>query len=164
MKKFQPAAQRDRPRRLGRGITIPAAEAPDDPGGPGQAAWVVRVLLQRRLALDLVVESVEDGDLRLAEGDLGRLAALAVARLHQLKGYGRRLGGDGGELDEAFGAGKLAVLELQTLSFHEAEQLLDRPAQPVPVDDLPSRRRVIHRMGGEQAPVHRLDARGFDEP
>src|SRR5271157_645662 len=149
MEIFETPPQGDWSRRLGRRIAVPAAEAPDDPGGPGQAVALVRVLLQRRLAFDLAVEPVEHGDLRLAEGNFGWLATLAVARLHQLQGRRRGLGGNGGEPDQALGGGELAVLELQAVRLHQAEQLLDRPAKPVPVDDLPGRRHVGDGVAGE---------------
>src|SRR5260370_40092711 len=104
MKIFETPPQCDRSRRLGRRIAVPSAKAADDPGSPGQAVAPVRVLQPGARVFDLAVESVEHGDLRLAEGNLGRLAALAVARLHQLQGRGRGPGRDGGELDPALGA------------------------------------------------------------
>ncbi len=57
--------------------------------------------------------------------------------LDKLHGGDRGLGGDGGELDEAFGGFELTIFE-RSLKFQQSPELLDGPAHPVPIDDLPS--------------------------
>jgi hypothetical protein len=86
------------------------------------------VLLQRRLALYLVVEPFEHFDVGLAEGITGGLIDVARACLDQLQGHGRRLGGDRGQLDQLIGRGQLTVLQLRFLQLDQARHLLDRPA------------------------------------
>lgn len=127
------------------------------PGGPGEAVPAVRVALQDSAALIAGIEAVEHGDLGWAEGIAGRFTALAVASLDELQDDDRSLGGDGGELDQHIGAGELTVLEAQAVGLHQTEQLLDGPAPPVPVDDLPGGGGVADLMGGEKAPVYRFD-------
>src|SRR5882672_10625773 len=52
----------DRAWRLGGGIPVPSAELCDDPGGPAQAFFWIRIFLERRLAFELGVEAREHGD------------------------------------------------------------------------------------------------------
>src|SRR6185369_12674047 len=104
---------------------------------------------------------VERVDLARGEGDLGRLAGRAVAGVHQLHGEAGRVGGDRGELEEAVGVLDLAVLEPEPLLLERAEELLDGPAPPVPIDNAPGRRVVLDRMRRQKPPFDRLDAVGW---
>src|SRR5262249_24313265 len=90
---------------------------------------------------------------------VARLGAATVTRLEKLNGDGSRLGCKGRKLEQPVGGGGVAGFRPETLRLHHREELLDRPAHLVPLDDLPSRRCTGNRMGSEQAPVHRLDAR-----
>src|SRR5881392_861485 len=141
------------PGGLDEGYSIPSAEAADDPGGPGEGVFWMRVFLQFGFTFELGVEGVESFDLTGIEGERCGLAAMTVARLQELDGDRRRLGGDGGELDEAVGGFELAVFDFESLDFQHAEQLLDAPACLVPIDDAPRRAGVGERVRGEQTPV-----------
>src|SRR5271168_5655949 len=155
VKVLQTVAEGDWPGRPGRWVAVPTAELCDDPAGPGQAVGGVRVLLERRSTLDMGVEAFEHVGFRAAEGVACGLAASALASLHELEDYGRRPGGDGCELQKLVGAGQLTVLDAQAVQLHQAKQLLDRPAQLVPVDDPPGGRRIGDGVRGEEAPIHR---------
>ncbi|MNE45316.1 hypothetical protein D3C76_1287840 [compost metagenome] len=50
----------------------------------------------------------------------------------------------------------LACLYVQPLTLEGAKQLLDVPALTVPVDALPGLRQILHLMGRQQSPEHRL--------
>src|SRR5208337_1997264 len=89
-KVLQAMAEGDRSGRPGRWVAVPAAELCDDPSGPAHAMHGMRVLLERRPALELVVQAFEHGDVGGAEGVAGGLVALAVAGLHELQDLGRR--------------------------------------------------------------------------
>ena len=53
---------------------------------------------------------------------------------------------------------ELAILDAEALGFEDAEELLDGPALPVPIDDLPGRPGVSDGVGGQQPPMYWLDA------
>jgi hypothetical protein len=80
--------------RLGRWVAVPSSEAADDPCGPGKAVGRVRVLKPFALGLKILVECSERYDLVGIEGEPGRLMATAIARLQELEGNDRCLGGD----------------------------------------------------------------------
>src|SRR5450756_1110628 len=142
-------------------IAVPTTEAGDDPACPGEASDGVRVFLPFCLAFECRTKCFEGFDLRLGEYSGRRQLVLAVTFLHQLQvdtgGFGRR----GGQLDQAVGRGELAVLQLQPLGFHHAEQLFNGPASLVPGDNLPSRSRISDLMRGQQPPVQRLHSLGW---
>jgi len=67
--------------RFGRRITVPAAEAADDPGSPGKAVGRMRVLEPFALSLEIVVEGGERCDLSGIEGKPNGLMAASVASI-----------------------------------------------------------------------------------
>src|SRR6185436_18812901 len=142
--------------RFGRRITVPAAEAADDPGSPGKAVGRMRVLEPIALSLEIVVEGGERCDLSGIEGKPNGLMAASVASLQELEGDDRRLGGDRDQLEEPLGGSELAVFKPEALGFEDAEELLDQPALLVPFDDAPGLFCIRRRMGGEKPPVQRL--------
>src|SRR3984885_4493487 len=169
MKFFETMFEGNRSRRLGRRVAIPSTELGDDPTGPFEGAVAMGVFLQLCGAFDLGSELVENGNFVFAEGDSGRFGIGCGTGLDKLHGGDRGLGGDGGELDEAFGGFELTVFEAQPLKFQQSPELLDGPAHPVPIDDLPGGLDVGDVVSGEQPPVNSFGAGGaialdhFDE-
>src|ERR1700687_2227051 len=114
--------------RFGRWIAVPAAEAADDPSGPGKAVGRMRVPEPFTLGLEILVEGAERCDLVGIEGKPDRLIAATIARLQELERNDRRLGGDRDQLKEPVGGGALDGFELEALRLEDAEELLDQPA------------------------------------
>jgi len=81
-----------------------------------------------------------------------------IARLQELDGNDRRLGGDRDQLEEPVGGGDLAVFEPEALRLEDAEELLDQPAPLVPFDDAPGLFCIRHWMSGEKPPAQWLGA------
>ena len=96
-------------------VTIPSAEAGDDPGHPGEAFGGMRIALQLGATLVLSAEPGEDLDLHGCEGEAGRLGGLAVAGLDELECYDGGLCGDCGELEQSIGAFQAAVFRVEGL-------------------------------------------------
>src|ERR1700687_680424 len=144
--------------RFGRWIAVPAAEAADDPSGPGKAVGRMRVPEPFTLGLEILVEGAERCDLVGIEGKPDRLIAATIARLQELERNDRRLGGDRDQLKEPVGGGDLAVFELEALRLEDAEELLDQPAPLVPFDNAPGLFCIRHWVSGEKPPVQRLCA------
>src|SRR5258707_5546381 len=96
------------------------------------------VLLARGLCLIAGIDGGQGIDLAAIEGRGGWQIGPTVARLQELDSDGGRLCGHGDKLEENLGTVELAVLDAQALALEDAEELLDGPPQPVPVDDLPS--------------------------
>src|SRR6202158_6185178 len=67
--------------RFGRWIAVPAAEAADDPSGPGKAVGRMRGPEPFTLGLEILVEGAERCDLVGIEGKPDRLIAATIARL-----------------------------------------------------------------------------------
>ena len=86
---------------------------------------------------EILVEGGERCDLVGIEGEPNAAAGCAVARLQELDGDDRSLGGDGDQLEKPVGGGDLAVFEPEALGLEDAEELLDDPALLVPFDDAP---------------------------
>src|ERR1700730_19049565 len=74
MEFFETVFEGDGSRRLRGGIAVPTAEFCNDPRGPRKASIGMRILLQRCLAFEGGVETLEHGHFVRAEGDGGRLA------------------------------------------------------------------------------------------
>src|SRR5688572_4268732 len=144
--------------RLGRGITVPAAEPADDPGGPREAIGRMRISEPFALGFEIAVEGGKGSDFLGIEGNLNGLVITAIACLHELEGNDRRLGCDRDQLEEPLGSPDLAVFELEALRLEDAEELLDQPPPLVPFDDAPSLFCRGHRMRREQPPMQRLNA------
>src|SRR3979409_2288746 len=117
----------------------------------------MRVLEPFALSLEILVEGDERCDLVGIEGKPDGLMATAIARLQELDGDDRRLGGDRDQLEEPVGGGDLAVFELEALRLEDAEELLDQPASLVPFDDAPGVFRIRHAVCGEKAPMQWFD-------
>src|SRR5438132_12255364 len=141
-------------------VSIPAAEARDQPCCPSEAVPRMRVLLPRRPAGVLRVQRIESAEFVGGQGNRSRLAAASVSRLKQLQGDHRSMSGNGDELKQSLGGLDLAVLEAQSLFLEQPKQLFDDPSRPVPVDDLPSGINIGDRMSGEQPPANGLAALG----
>src|SRR6266480_2477043 len=151
--------------RFGRWIAVPAAEAADDPGRPGEAIGRVRVFQPFALGFEILVEGGERCDLVDIEGKPDGLMVTAITRLQELDGDDRRLGGDRDQLEQPLGGADLAVFKPEALRLEDAEELLDQPAPLVPFDDAPGLFCIRHRMSGEKPPVQRLCAGlGIDLP
>ncbi len=142
------------------GITAPAAELGDHPGGPGESSVAMRIFLQDGPALQGFVDGVDRRDLFGGEGKACRLGIAAIAGLDELNNDGRRFGGNGDQLVKPISGSQLAVLDLQTLALHRPEKLLDEPTQLVPGDDLPGVSAAAEFVGGEQKPVQGFGALG----
>ena len=155
---FEAVFEGDGTWRFGRWIAVPTAEAADDPGGPGKAVGWMRVPETLALGLEILVEGGERCDLTGIEGKADGLMAVSVARLQELDGDDRSLGGDRDQLEQPVGGGDLAVFQLQTLGLEDAEELLDQPAPLVPFDDAPGLLCRGHGVCGEKPPVQRLGA------
>src|SRR6266850_328067 len=144
--------------RFGRGIAVPAAETADDPGGPAKTIGWMRVPEPFTLGLEISIESGERCYFVSIEDKSHGLIATAIARLQELEGDDRRLGGDRDQLEEPVRGGDLAVFELEALCLEDAEELLDQPAPLVPFDDAPGFFCIRHGVSGEKPPVQRLGA------
>src|SRR5262245_49066294 len=136
-------------------ISVPAAELRDDPGGPAKACFGVGVFLERCLAFEPVIETIEHSYFIRCERDGGGLGGRYIAGLEQLQGDDGSLGGDGGELDQTIGGLHLTVFESQALLLQQPPELLDGPTHFVPVDDLPGSIGIGDLMRGEKTPVYR---------
>ena len=117
--------------------------------------WIV---LSRRCGLVSGLEGSESVDLAGLEGDGGVEIGSTVSGLHELESDDGGLGRDGDELEEGIGAVELTVFDAEALGFEDAEELLDGPTPSVPVDDLPGVCGIGDLVGGQQPPMHRLDA------
>src|SRR5882724_2109258 len=145
---FEAASIGDWPWRLS--VAVPSAEACHDPGSPGEAVGWMGVLLALGFAFEGGAECGEGLDLGLGESGGGGEAIAAVALLDELGGYGCGFHGGCGELEQAIGAGDLALLQVEALGFHDAVNLLDRPACFVPGDQTPRIVGAGHRMSGQE--------------
>src|SRR5256885_13987551 len=116
------------------GIALPAAEASDDPGEPGEGSGWMPVGLCDGRAFELAMQAVDEGQEVGIDGVEGGPRA-AVARGDQLHDPGRGDGCQSDELGERRGAVDLTGLDVETLELERAEQLLDVPAQAVELDD-----------------------------
>src|ERR1700736_6345053 len=103
MEFFETVFEGDGSRRLRGGIAVPTPEFCNDPRGPRKASIGMRILLQRCLAFEGGVETLERGNFVRAEGDGGRFALGTIAGLQELHRDRGGLGGVRRELDEALG-------------------------------------------------------------
>src|SRR6266446_7591922 len=142
------------------GISAPSAELGDDPCGPGESFFAMRIFLKLGFALQVFVDRVEHFDFFGRESKACRKHLATIAGLNKLNDDGCRFGSDGHQLHKPIGGFKLTVLDLQALSFHGTEELLDDPALLVPGDDLPGVGDAADWMGGEQEPMDGLCAFG----
>src|SRR5208282_2217557 len=147
-------ADGDRSWRLA--VAVPAAEAGDDPGSPGEAVERMGVLLTLGFAFEGGAKCGERFDLRLGESGGGGQTIAAVALLDELDGDGRGFDCGGGELDQALGAGELAFLQVEALGFHDAVHLLDRPTRFIPGDQTQRIGGAGDLMGSQETPVDPL--------
>src|SRR5215208_1414955 len=116
-------------------VTCPAAEAGDDPTGPGQAIGWMRVLLFACATLQFLLQRMHDHNLLGIEHAAGgRILAAGGARQHELHGDGGDDEGDHGELFERLAVLDHALLDAQPLALERSKQLLDVPAKAVPAD------------------------------
>ena len=113
----------------------------------------MRILEAFTLGLEILVEGSERCDLIGIEDQPDGLMTTAIARLQELDGDDRCLGGDRDQLEEPLGGADLAVFEPEALRLEDAEELLDQPAPLVPFDDAPGLFYIRHRMSGEKPPV-----------
>lgn len=97
----------------------------------------MRVFLKLGLALQVFIDCLDHFDFIGRESKVCWKHILTIAGLNELNDDGCGFGGDGHQLHQPIGGFKLAVLDLQALAFHRAEELLDDPAPLVPGDDLP---------------------------
>src|SRR5438105_7198623 len=81
----------DGSRRSGGSISIPSAEAGDDPAGPCHGGEGMGVLLARGPCLISGIDGGQGIDLAAVEGGGGRQIGPTVARLQELDGNGGRL-------------------------------------------------------------------------
>src|SRR5439155_11019691 len=158
VKVFETVIDGDGAWRFRRGIAVPAAEAADDPGGPGEAVGRMRVPEPFTLGLEILIEGGERCDLVGIEGKPDGLMTTAVARLQKLDGDDGRLGSNRDQLEEPVGGSDLAVFEPEALRLEEAVELLDQPALLVPFDEAPGIFCTCQPVGGEKPPVQRLCA------
>src|SRR6266705_4581990 len=114
----------DRAGPLGGWITVPAAELRDDPGGPAKACFGVGVVLERYLAFEPGIETIEHSYFIRCERDGGGLGGRCIAGLEQLQGDDGSLGRDGGELDQTIGGLHLTVFKSQALLLQQPPELL----------------------------------------
>ena len=95
------------------------------------------VLLKFGPAFQGFVDGLERFDLVRREGAFDRQLFAAIAGLNELDDDTCRSGGDRHELDQAFSAVELTVLDAQPLALQRAKELFDDPALLVPGDDQP---------------------------
>src|SRR5260370_14374896 len=81
-------------------MTIPAAEAADNPGSPGEAVGRMRVFEPFTLDLEILVEGGEGCDVVGIEGKPDGLMVTAIARLQELDSDDSGLGCDPDQLEE----------------------------------------------------------------
>src|SRR5215475_5241839 len=136
MEVFETVFEGDWARRLGRRVAVPATQAADDPGGPGEAVRLIRVLQSFCPGLELSIEDGQGGNLVGGEDQMDRLLA-AVPCLQELDGDDGGLGGDGNQFEEPVGGTDFTVFELEALRLKDAEELLNDPALLVPFDNAP---------------------------
>src|SRR5271166_6363307 len=101
--------------RSRRRVAVPAAEASDDPGCPGEASPTVWVDLQGGFAFVLGVESGKCDNFVVGKDEAGRFGVLTVPGLGELKGDGGRLDGYCGKLQQPLGGVELTILDPQPL-------------------------------------------------
>src|SRR5271167_365485 len=139
--------------RTFRGVSFPAAEAGDDPGGPRQGTGGMRVLLLWGSPFESGLVEGEGVDFLGREDLLGRDRRGAVTGADELHDTGRREGAEEGEFDEGLSALDLTGLDVETLALQGPEQLLDIPALAIPLDDVQGIFRGLDRVGCQQPPV-----------
>src|SRR6266849_5178183 len=147
-------------------VSAPPAELGDDPCGPGQGFFAMRIFLKLGLALQVFIDRLEHFDFITRESKACWKHILTIAGLNELNDDGCGFGRDGHQLHQPIGGFKLAVLDLQALAFHRAEELLDDPAPLVPGDDLPGLVEAFDPMGRQQEPMDGFCAFGrmqFDD-
>src|SRR5438552_4555632 len=101
------------------GIALPAAEASDDPGEPGEGSGWMPVGLCDGRAFELAMQAVDEGQEVGIDGVEGGPRA-AVARGDQLHDPGRGDGCQSDELGERRGAVDLTGLDVETLELERA--------------------------------------------
>src|SRR5271169_1744483 len=103
--------------RTFRGVSFPAAEAGDDPGGPRQGTGGMRVLLLWGSPFESGLVEGEGVDFLGREDLLGRDRRGAVTGADELHDTGRREGAEEGEFDEGLSALDLTGLDVETLAL-----------------------------------------------
>src|SRR5258707_6260047 len=140
-------------RQFMEGISAPSAEFGDDPSGPGESSFAMRIFLKLGFALQVFIDRIKHLDLFAGEGKACGKHIVTIAGLNELNDDSCGFGCDGHQPYQPLGGFKLAVLDLQSLVFHRAEELLNDPAPLVPGDDLPGRRNAVDLMGRQQEPM-----------
>ena len=84
---FEPSDEGDGAWRAFPGVTVPAAEPGDRPGGPGETELGMRVLLLGGLAFELADQRLQHGDLGRTEQARGwQVVAGFTPPVHELHG------------------------------------------------------------------------------
>ena len=98
-------------------VAVPSSQPGDDPACRREAREQMRVALALCVAFETWSEGGEGFDFRSAEHGGCRQSGLAVALLGKLNIDARCFGCSRGEFDQTFGAGNLAIFQLQTVGF-----------------------------------------------
>jgi hypothetical protein len=127
-------------------VSLPAAEPRDDPGTPSQGIGWIGVLLFLGATFELRLQCRHDLKLFGTEHIARSYLIVTVAGLHELADTGSGVGGHDGKLGEGVSVFALTGLQIEVLSFENAEKLLDMPALTIPVDNLGGHGGIIDRM------------------
>src|SRR6476646_2912852 len=137
-------------------VSVPGSEAGDDPGGVGESALGVRVLLTLRLAFQLRRKSLQEGAVGGIEGLLEHLIGGAVASPNQLQDGNSRHSYGADQARHSVGVFNLCSLDVKASRLQGAEIILNDPAPTVEVEHHASHARTVDRMSGDQPPMDRL--------
>src|SRR6266481_4171339 len=137
-------------------VSGPPAETTDDPAGEGKRASGVRVFLPFCLAFELRRYGFEDRLVGRIESLGEALAGRAVAGFDELH-YGDSGDGSGGdELDHDLRIADIGRLDVEACSLERVEELFNRPAHPIKINNSARLAKACDRMRGQEPPVDGL--------
>src|SRR6476620_4236293 len=141
-------------------VAGPAAETTNDPAREGERSSGVRVFLSFRLAFELRRYGFEDRLVGRSESIGEALAGRAVASLDELHYGDSGYGGGGDELDHGLRIANGGRLDIEACRLQRVEELFNRPAHPIEINDPARLAKVCDRMRRQEPPVDRLAVLG----
>src|SRR6266851_2772132 len=137
-------------------VSGPPAETTNDPGRKGERTSGVRVFLPFCLAFELRRYGFEDRLVGWIEGIGEALAGGTVASFNELHYSDGGYGSGGDELDHDLRIANVGRLDIEACSLERVEELFNRPAHPIEINDPARLAKVCDRMRRQEPPVDRF--------
>src|SRR5216683_1047237 len=137
-------------------VSGPPAETTNDPGRKGERTSGVRVFLPSCLAFELRRYGFEDRLVGWIEGIGEALAGGTVASFNELHYSDGGYGSGGDELDHDLRIANVGRLDIEACSLERVEELFNRPAHPIEINDPARLAKVCDRMRRQEPPVDRF--------